>query len=338
MKSEQLQPNPNVTVVGPSVLRMELPVNIPGLGHVNAYGLVDDTGVTVVDPGMPTPMSFVALRRRLSSVGIDPRRVHTVVVTHSHPDHFGGVRAVRRRSGAHMVAHTSFRAWWDRHASDDLGERPTPDWYVHEEGQIPWHSPEDEPLLRRAVAWAVERGRGIVGAPRPDRTVVDGEEILLGGRLWRVVHTPGHTLDHICLYDPADRLLISGDHVLPSITPHIAGVGSGPDPLSDFMGSLDRVAALDVAKVLPAHGDPFVDVGERVAEIKRHHEDRLERLAAIVAEIGPATVRDLSRRLFSPARWGFIAESETFAHLEHLRRTGRIVRARSGSRLLYSST
>ncbi len=123
MKSEQLQPNPNVTVVGPGVLRMELPVNIPGLGHVNAYGLVDDTGVTVVDPGMPTPMSAFALRRRLSSVGIDPRRVHTVVVTHSHPDHFGGVRAVRRRSGAHMVAHTSFRAWWDRHASDDLGER-----------------------------------------------------------------------------------------------------------------------------------------------------------------------------------------------------------------------
>lgn len=335
MKSEQLRPNPNVTVVGPNVLRMELPVNIPGLGHVNAYGLVDEMGVTVVDPGMPTPMSVVTLRRRLGSVGINPKRIHTLVITHSHPDHFGGVRAVVRRSGAHVIGHASFRAWWDRHASDDLGEHPTPDWYVQSAGQMPWHSAEDQSALQRLGARVAGRARGIVGAPRPDRTVVDGEELILGGRPWRVVHTPGHTLDHICLYDPVERLLISGDHVLPTITPHIAGVGSGPDPLADFIGSLDRVAALDVAKVLPAHGDPFPNLGDRVSVIKRHHDERLERLAGIVAEIGPATVRDLSRGLFSPSRWGFIAESETFAHLEHLRRAGRIVRIESGGRLLY---
>ena len=184
MKSEQLRPNPNVTIVGPNVLRMELPVNIPGLGHVNAYGLVDDSGVTVVDPGMPTPMSVATLRRRLASVGLNPKRVHTVVVTHSHPDHFGGVRAVVRRSGAHMIGHTSFRAWWDRHASDDLGERPTPDWYVHQEGQIPWHSPQDQSTMQRLGSRAFERARGVVGAPRPDRRVVDGEQ--LHRSLWPV--------------------------------------------------------------------------------------------------------------------------------------------------------
>ena len=102
--------------------------------------------------------------------------------------------------------------------------------------------------------------------PDPSRRVRHAERVQLAGREWVSVHTPGHTIDHLCLYDPEYGLLLSGDHVLPSITPHISGVGNGADALHSYIQTLDLVAALDGVKLgLPAHGHPFDDVPGRVA-------------------------------------------------------------------------
>jgi glyoxylase-like metal-dependent hydrolase (beta-lactamase superfamily II) len=134
--------------------------------------------------------------------------------------------------------------------------------------------------------------------------------------------TPGHTDDHLCLFDPEAGVLLAGDHVLPTITPHISGLIED-DPLARYMDSLDRIAAFpDVRVVLPAHGHPFSDLPGRVEEIKEHHEERLARLVAICADAGWASVEELSHRLFAPKAWGSMAESETYAHLEHLRARG----------------
>ena len=100
----------------------------------------------------------------------------------------------------------------------------------------------------------------------------------LAGRKWVAVHTPGHTADHLCLYDPQHQILLSGAHVLPTITPHIGGLGQREDPLQDFFDSLDRMLTMPVATVLPAHGDVFGDIEARVADIHRHHARRLEHL------------------------------------------------------------
>jgi len=132
-------------------------------------------------------------------------------------------------------------------------------------------------------------------------------------------------------------VFISGDHVLPTITPHISGVGTGPDPLKAFVESLDAVAALEgVRQVLPAHGHPFDDLPGRVEDIKVHHEGRLERLRATGREFGrPASVRELSQHLFRRARWGPMAEHTTYAHLEHLRLLGQAERSVRGRRAYY---
>ena len=122
--------------------------------------------------------------------------------------------------------------------------------------------------------------------------------------------------------------MLSGDHVLPSITPHISGLvaisgASGGDPLTEFFLSLEKVAALEgVRQVLPAHGHPFVDLAGRAAAIREHHEERLTTLRDAAGELGSATVEQLMQRLFKPRSWGQMAESETYAHLEHLRVTG----------------
>ena len=130
--------------------------------------------------------------------------------------------------------------------------------------------------------------------------------------------------------------MLSGDHVLPTITPHIGGFNPNGDPLLAFFESLDKVAAYgpDVSVVLPAHGHPFDDLAGRAKAIQEHHVERLELLRRAAEEIGrPARVQELSTHLFSPRAQGSMADSETFAHLEHLRRAGEFERLDAAARL-----
>jgi glyoxylase-like metal-dependent hydrolase (beta-lactamase superfamily II) len=154
--------------------------------------------------------------------------------------------------------------------------------------------------------------------------VEHGDELRLADREMFVLHTPGHTADHFCLHDPETGIMLAGDHVLPSITPHISGLSSSRDPLASFFYSLDRVAEIaGIGQVLPAHGHPFADLRGRAQAIKRHHDERLETVKQISRDFGkPATTRQFSKRLFAPRNWGSMADSETYAHLEHLRLLG----------------
>ncbi|HEX6476609.1 MAG TPA: MBL fold metallo-hydrolase [Acidimicrobiales bacterium] len=333
-KQEQEPAAETVSEVAPNVLRMQLPIRMPGLGHVNCYALLDEHGAAIVDPGVPGPSSWRALTHRLRAAGLRIRDVHTVIVTHSHPDHFGGAGRLAQDAEAELVSHASFHTW----SSGSDSEPCTDDTDGHAPGEgvqdappnpwgepVPWGGRKFKPPLRQRLAFRIMRTRLVPGfvSPRPTRRVHDGDVLRLAGREWVAVHSPGHTLDHICLYDPERNVLLSGDHVLPTITPHVAGIGSGRDPLADFVASLDKVAALgEVTDVLPAHGHPFGDLAGRIAAIKAHHVERLDRVRAIAAALGPATVSDFSHELFRRDRWGHMAESETYAHLEHLRLAG----------------
>lgn len=351
-KQEQQPASDEVAEVAPGVLRMQLPIQFTGLGHVNMYGLVDEDGLAVVDPGMPGRKSWHAMVAALRRAGFQPRDVHTVVITHSHPDHFGGATRLASEAGAAVVTHADFAVPWLAAAEPDVASLEDEDdivgttaMAVGDPGglRVPWRAPGDAmrpPQLPRSVprpvlklAWRL--GRRYLQAPTPTRTLTDGASIRLAGRDWFAVHTPGHTADHLCLHDPEHRLLLAGDHVLPTITPHIAGTGCGPDPLRQYLGALDAVAGLDVGLVLPAHGHPFGELAARTAQIARHHEERLDRLRQIAAAEGPSTVETFSRALFPPGHWGMMSESEVFAHLEHLRHAGSARAWRQDGALVY---
>ncbi len=340
-REEAQRATTEITEVGPGVLRLQLPIAMPGLGHVNCYAIEDEHGFALVDPGMPGPQAWKAFEERLALAGVPMRRIHTVVVTHSHIDHFGAAGRVRKKTGATVVTHRSFRTWWDTTDIDD-----DPDALEHPPSmpKRPWGQPTPwggkhpapprrvqlkykflKPLMRR---WFV--------TPSPSRRLEDADVIRLGRREWVAVHTPGHTADHLCLFDPANGILLSGDHILPTITPHISGLDAGPDPLTAFFASLDRMRELDgVSDVLPAHGHPFHDVVGRAEDIRRHHEQRLSTLRGAAVELGEASVEELARRLFKPRSWGSMADSETYAHLEHLRLAGEAARREDDGRLLY---
>jgi glyoxylase-like metal-dependent hydrolase (beta-lactamase superfamily II) len=332
VRSEQQPAEDEVTEVAPGILRMQLPISMPGLGHVNCYVLEDGEGFTLVDPGLPDEVSRDALAERLARQAIPLERVHTVVVTHSHPDHFGGAQWLREVGGADIVTHRAFRLYWEPEpdapdaetlaALEDDGHAaiPTAPW----DRPTPWGGERYRPLDDAAEQRMRQMMTDPLQRPRPTVRLDDAQVVTLARREWVALHTPGHTHDHLCLYDPTEGVLLSGDHVLPTITPHIAGIGTQDDPLREFFASLDKVATLPgVCHVLPAHGTPFAGLADRVAHIKVHHEERLERLRAASADYGrPATVNELMRHLFSERAWGPMAESETYAHLEHLRLAG----------------
>ena len=108
-RQEQESADPEVTEVAPNVLRMQLPIRMPGLGHVNMYALLDDKGAAVVDPGLPGPFTWKAIQHRLRQAELKPKDIHTVIITHSHPDHFGGAARFVKEHGARVIAHRSFR-------------------------------------------------------------------------------------------------------------------------------------------------------------------------------------------------------------------------------------
>ncbi|MEZ5225681.1 MAG: hypothetical protein R2710_03130 [Acidimicrobiales bacterium] len=131
--------------------------------------------------------------------------------------------------------------------------------------------------------------------------------------------------------------MISGDHVLPTIGRHISGLGATVDPLNDFFDSLDRMKTFDkVTTVLPAHGLEFGDLAGRAEGIKLHHHERLDKLRDASDEVGRGTVNDYMKLLFAERSWGAMAESETYAHLEHLRLTGEAEVDDTGEQLRYS--
>jgi glyoxylase-like metal-dependent hydrolase (beta-lactamase superfamily II) len=369
-KQEQEPADDTIEEVGPGVLRTQLPINMPGLGHVNCYLLEDERGVAVVDPGLPGRDSHVALEARLKSAGFPLHAVHTVIVTHSHPDHFGGAGWLRTQTGAEVVTHRSFRMMWDPAEPPDLdpesaavATQPAGDDEHGHDGEPDPMAPPDDPLphVRRfpwettpwggpghQMPWrrkmffrAARRFPHMRRMPTPSVRLDEADTIRLAGRDWVAVHTPGHTDDHLCLFDPTEGCMLCGDHVLPTITPHIGGFGTARDPLGAFFHSLDKVVDLgsQVKIALPAHGKPFADLAGRAQEIRHHHEGRLEKLRATSADLGrPASVMEMSTHLFSPRAQGSMADSETFAHLEHLRLAGEMVRRDADGVLEYVLT
>lgn len=163
----------------------------------------------------------------------------------------------------------------------------------------------------------------IPGLPAPDRPLADGDVLEVDGAAWTAVHAPGHASDHLCFFRPADRLLITGDVVVGLGTVVIAP----PDgDLAAYLASLDRLAALGAAALLPGHGDPIADAAGKLAEYKAH---RLAREAQVVARLEAglgtieAMVADIYRDVDPKVRR--VAARQVHGHLLKLAREGRAI-------------
>ena len=186
--------------------------------------------------------------------------------------------------------------------------------------------------------------RPLVDPVFPDVLLEDGARPEVPGWDLTAIWTPGHSPGHLCFYESALDLMLSGDHVLPRITPNIPfHPQAGANPLGDFLASLDKLEPYVVDEVLPAHEYRFDDLQRRLEELRQHHRERFGEIIAILRE-GPTTGWDIASRLKWSRPWddiaGFMrraAVGEAVSHLRALEIDG-VVEVEDGEPALWSLT
>jgi glyoxylase-like metal-dependent hydrolase (beta-lactamase superfamily II) len=342
------------------------------------YLVTGPEGALLIDTGLDSPQGEEALREQLHQTGVRPDSVKTILLTHGHPDHTGLVRAAKGLTGARTAMH---RTEWE---SNPFRPRPSGSGSGTPQTRPPERAAGDRPAgqdrgtsdMDRMRSWYLRHGMpaseleevtphaapsgqrqgadGQQGQParnphaivEPDVLLNGGDRFSTGSATLEAVFTPGHTPGHVCYYDRERRLLFSGDHILSRITSNVTMyMSTSQDPLGDYLASVDRVGALDVGLVLPAHQETLSDLSERVRQLHRHHDARLEAVLAACAK-GPATAYEVAAATpWDSAPWVKMeaglrraALGEILAHLEYLRARGKVERIRDDSMTRWVST
>jgi glyoxylase-like metal-dependent hydrolase (beta-lactamase superfamily II) len=299
----------SVTTIAEGVERLTLPLPT-GPRHVHCYvidGTLFDTGLGLEPPAW-------------SELGIE-----RIAITHFHPDHVGGAEQAVRETGASVHQGALDYAQCERvWGSNDWPERIA-DWFlIH---GVP------EPIALELI----EAGHvfaSFVRFAHDPSLLYEGSE--LDG--WSVIEVPGHADGHIGFL--RGDVLVGGDHLLARITPAVGLYPeSRPDPLGDYLASLERTAALDLRIVFPGHGEPIENPSERAREIIEHHRERLDVVVAAIPE--PRSGFEVSNAVFGadllPQQRRF-AVAEALSHLERLVREGRAARTGDARNVTYTAT
>jgi len=306
--------------VAPGIHEVRLP--IPWEEEiVNCFLFSDGSTVDLVDCGIQTDDSVATVMDAVREVGGPGARFRRLVITHIHPDHFGAAGVLQERTGCELYMHRlEVPMVHPRYLELDqlLAEVGR---HLRQNGV-----PEPDAGTLQNASRAM---REFVRPGEPDVQLDGAETIELGGRRLRVEWTPGHSPGHVCLFELRDRLLFAGDQILPDISTNIAlHPQSTPNPLGEFLESLDRLLALGPALVLPSHGRPFEDAAGRVAKLKAHHARRLDQIEETLGD------EELSAWEVAILIWGErkhiwdkrMALQEGLAHLQLLAVQGRVTK------------
>ncbi|WP_369202910.1 MBL fold metallo-hydrolase [Streptomyces sp. PU-14G] len=354
---------PRVTAHGGGIWSIPVPIPDNPLGHTLVYVIDTDAGPVLVDTGWDDPTSWQTLVDGLAACGTSVDSLHGVLVTHHHPDHHGLSARVREESGAWIAMHAADAAVVRRSRTSDKRQ-----WLGYLVGKLTAAGAPEAHTAPLRAALADGSGGPLPGARAalPDREIEPNALLALEGRRLRAIWTPGHTPGHVCLHleerHPQQRpqpggaptghgggRLFSGDHLLPGISPHI-GLYEDPDsdettdPLGDYLDSLERIARLSPAEVLPAHQYAFAEAGARVDELTAHHAERLTDLRALLAarELTPWQLAESMRwnRPWEQIPFGSrnIAVAEAEAHLRHLVKLGHAEAVPGSSPVTYRAT
>jgi glyoxylase-like metal-dependent hydrolase (beta-lactamase superfamily II) len=302
----------------PGVWRLRLPLPWPGVPHCNAWAVAAGDGIVLFDTGMHEPGSMAHLERALDMVGLKVEHVRLLVCTHAHSDHYGQAATIVDRAGCELWMHPDHRHMTA--AAED------PEAAVERRLEVARSAGVPEEPLRE---WAQRRRGQSFGVARivePDRELVAGVTVASDLGEWEAVETPGHAPSHVCLWLARERLLISGDHLLGRVSLYY-DYGSTPDPVGEFLTSLDRVEALDARLCLPGHGRTFSDVQGHIAANRALVAERLAALEDVLRNDGPLTAFEAVPRVYGEALTAMNANwwlSETLCYLRHLQVAGRV--------------
>jgi glyoxylase-like metal-dependent hydrolase (beta-lactamase superfamily II) len=304
----------------PGLWRLRLPLPWPGVPHGNAWAIASGDGIVLVDTGIHEPGSMRQLELALDQAGLTLDHVRLLVCTHAHSDHYGQAAPIIEAAGCELWIHPALDHM--RSFATDMegamGRRM--------EGARRSGVPQE--VIDRFGSMRASQGSGVAAVVEPDRELLPGVEVQTDLGAWQVHETPGHAPSHVVLHQPERKLLISGDHLLGRVSLYY-DYGHTPDPVGEFLDSLDVVDGLDVDLILAGHGRP-VRGAKALAQANRDLVD--ERLAGVRTALadGPQTVFEMviagldgSENARMRVIW---AMGETFCYLQHLELRDEVVR------------
>ena len=301
------------------VYQLKVPIPNSPLQATNIYLLQGDKSFTLIDTGWDSKTAFNSLNRQLAEVGVGFRDISQIIVTHAHLDHYGLTEKIKQVSDAKILMHQA--------EGVVLRSRYAVDKKFLDEVVI-WFRLNGVPERMLAAVHGPIRGFGENATVQPD-VLLNGDETIASGDFnLKVIWTPGHSPGHICLYEPVRKILFSGDHVLPSITPNVSLPPNAiSNPLGDYLKSLLTVQKLAVELILPGHEDVFRNLSNRVDEIIHHHEKRSAEILEAMKHTEMTAYQVANLVTWMPEQGGvkhddlapiakLAAVSETMAHLK----------------------
>jgi glyoxylase-like metal-dependent hydrolase (beta-lactamase superfamily II) len=258
---------PRAEKVLPGIWRLRLPLPWPGVPHGNVWAVAADGGIVLFDTGIGGKGGLRRFDVALAQAGFGLEDVRLLVCTHSHTDHYGLAAPIVAGAGCELWMHPA----WEHirlHADDPAAS-------LERRIEVARHSGVPPASLERyRQRHKDDDDNGIDGIAVPDLDLVPGVEVETDLGTWQVYETPGHAPSHVVLHQPERKLMISGDHLL-GRTVLFFDHGHSPDPVGEFMHSLDQVEPLDVDLVLPGHGRTFRDPRAKIAEARRQVDELL---------------------------------------------------------------
>lgn len=304
------------------------PIPLPNnpLKWLNCYVVKGGEGERslLIDTGFNRPECREALVQGMAALEISPENTD-VFLTHLHSDHTGNAAYLAERGSRVIIS---------RRDNEVLNS-------ARWEGRMKMFCHEGMPV--ELVEEVHSNNPGMLYAPKffDAICVEDGDSLSYGGYSLRCVHTPGHTPGHMCLFDEAEGVLFTGDHVLFDISPNICVWKGFPDPVGTYMESLEKVMELKATLCLPAHRSlGTVSMPERARQLIEHHHRRLDETLRLISEHPGITAYELAGLMtwrirarnwddFPAAQKNF-ALLETLAHIQHLVLTGAVERIEGG--------
>ena len=315
--------------VADNFYRITLPMPFR-LRHVHVYIVIHDGKVALFDTGINMADTFAKLDESLHIIGKSVTDIDHIYITHYHADHCGIAGGIKEASGAIIHASSIGKEIRQYQKNNDAVTSNVTSFYLR-------HG-----LREDVIDHLLKLIRNFRKATIPydiDRSVSPGKQYTLGNRSFEILPTPGHTRDHICYYFRDEGILLSGDHVLPDITPNLSPDLLDPDfrALKSFLDSLDGLKSLPVARVWPAHGDSYTDLNGRIEEIKTHHQERSQVILQALRH-GQQSAFQLTKAVFGtdlPEFDEFLALNETYVHLVELVYEGTVTSQERNGKVYY---
>ncbi|MFH0847400.1 MAG: MBL fold metallo-hydrolase [Chloroflexota bacterium] len=319
-----------ISEIFPGFYHLDLPYPRHPLHNINIYLVRGSARSLLIDTGVDIEECRETLTGYLKELGVKLGKTD-FFITHGHRDHFGLLPGLATETSVVYVTRNDAtlmkdgNLMWERRlaAASSHG-------FPGEVIEDALRSPPYNPSLNNHLRF---------------RYLKQDDTLSIGKFKFLCLETPGHSKGHLCLYEPKNKFILTGDHVLFNVSPNVSCWSMDENPLADYLNSLDKVYKLDVELALPGHRKIMKDLKGRVRELKEHHEKRASEALSIL-EQGPMNAYAIASAMTwdipcdtweeVPTWQKFSAVGETISHLNYLEARGEVKHETSGGEIVYS--